>query len=115
MKNEKLMLSVIILSACIVISLGFYWFQWRPSEIRKNCSVVWRHFDGSPEITAAEAILKNADCERESKNIKGIDYNKILGLGGCNSTARPAQAAKDWAETATDKEYTTCLRKNGLK
>ena len=29
---------IVLLMIVILISLWFYWFQWRPAEIRKNCS-----------------------------------------------------------------------------
>lgn len=34
MNKKALMITSIVL---IVLFFGFYWFQWRPNEIRRNC------------------------------------------------------------------------------
>jgi hypothetical protein len=34
---ENKLLVIFLFGVCILIIGWFYWFQWRPSEIRKNC------------------------------------------------------------------------------
>lgn len=34
MKNKKIFLTLLI---ALVVAFLFYWFQWRPTEIRKQC------------------------------------------------------------------------------
>ena len=57
----------IILGAIILLILGgiFYWFQWRPAQIRKECSrwINFRVLGGTR--TAEEKELDYKECLRE--------------------------------------------------
>ena len=54
------MKSKIILVLAIAVLLGgaFYWFQWRPAQIRKECSEVCRGF----------GVSIGGDCETKYQN-----------------------------------------------
>ncbi len=41
---------IIILGLTSLI-LGFYWFQLRPSLIKKNCSLTTKTIQATPEVT----------------------------------------------------------------
>lgn len=34
---KRIFLALVFLSVLIVISISFYWFEWRPSAIRETC------------------------------------------------------------------------------
>ena len=70
-----------------VLVLGaFYWFQWRPSEIRKKCLQISR-----------EAYLKNATDADED----GDGEIKVSEI----------ERYQKWA----DRKYDNCLHEEGLK
>lgn len=37
---EKLKIQYIILLVLVILGFAFYWFEYRPAEIRKKCSTI---------------------------------------------------------------------------
>ena len=120
MKNKYISIIIIFLSL-LVVSLSFYWFQIRPSQIREDCSWTKKHQDASLGVTKVEADEKKAKCieEQNENRVPGKlgDFYYDLGIEGCANMYRyiPPQDEKDWYEKASEEEYKFCLRSKGLK
>lgn len=120
MKNKNISIIIICLSLLIVGS-SFYWFQVRPSQIRRDCSWTKKHSDAVVGVTQEEADRRKAECiERQNKNKESgmlSDAWYELNVKGCEDTYKSStsQPAKDWYEKASEKEYDFCLHSKGLK
>lgn len=132
MKVNKSLLIIIT----VVLAFLFYWYGYRPSQIKKECSWVKKHQDEISAIPAMteEELLKAGiinDCtvvlneisktndsyyksyleRREEIFPCEIENEKII-----EEYKQPKQAisAKDWLEKASTEEYKFCLHSNGL-
>lgn len=117
----------------LVISGLFYWFQFRPSKIKHDCSWIAKHEDAVPERPAMtkeelleKGMIQNCDILVDDP----IDPNAIIPSMGTRriqyckrdtdpvvesyKKTIPAKPAKDWYEPSTDSQYKFCLRDNGL-
>ncbi|KKU47276.1 MAG: hypothetical protein UX68_C0041G0005 [Parcubacteria group bacterium GW2011_GWA2_46_9] len=108
-----------IILVVLIFSGGlFYWFQWRPSSIRRECSWVQRHINA---VQAQPAIPPKSQQEllaayQKCKNDKGYLCEMWYRLDH-SSSGRPeikAEPAKDWWESASPSEYSSCLHSKGL-
>lgn len=52
MNKTILMITIIIV---LIISIGFYWYEWRPTQIKKSCALTATNF--SPD--AQDNFYKN--------------------------------------------------------
>lgn len=51
---------VALLITILMISFGFYWFEWRPTEIRKSCALAAADFPyDSQENFYKNCVLQN--------------------------------------------------------
>ena len=89
----------------------FYWFEIRPSTIRKNCSWFTETIPADAGITKEQADLnKNAYAQCHTEKL--IPFS--CWLLGQDSTERPPQPERENTRPATKGEYDACLRQNGL-
>lgn len=89
----------------IIIGGWFFWFQWRPSQIRSECSWIHKHTDAVP----AKAGLTQEEVDACKEGKSGWDALN------CDATkARPAEPADDWWQAATVNEYNFCIHSKGL-
>lgn len=111
-----------------VLSLLFYWFQWRPSKIKQDCSWVKHHTDA---IQAREGLTESqlkekgmlVDCPLQTQQ-EGVQLFELYkNTPNCYFENRRTielnkpiwyVPAKDWWEKATKDEYTFCLHDKGL-
>lgn len=104
----------IVIISLVILSFSFYWFQLRPTNIKKRCSWITEMQKGSPFIPAFPGVTKE---EAEKKN---IECNKKQTFFGCNYSeesprqAIPAGQDKEVTRRTSDSEYKNCLRDNGL-
>jgi hypothetical protein len=116
--NKKILKWIIPL--IVVVGFGFYWFEWRPSQIRHDCSFVAHHTDAKPAyVPDPNQPIISSDTSKWGIDENGkFDYHKYLESERLysmqNSNAVPAMSAKDWITEATPKEYEACLHRNGL-
>ena len=102
----------------MVVGVAFYWYGWRPSVIKKECSWVERHSDaspGRPGKTKEEIDSCNAECK--AKYSGGGVWNKLNQQACfCDLFAEPEPPtpAKDWWEKATTTQYNFCIHSKGL-
>ncbi len=99
----------------IIFSLLFYWFQIRPTSIKKECSWSIEVIEADPGVTEAQAKENKESFEEcSAKKSSGRVTSFNCYLLGENSTARAPQPERTEINVATDDEYRTCLRQNGL-
>ena len=104
---KKYILHLGIAAIILVFGAGvFYWYEWRPSQIRATCTWVKKHEDAKPAIPSRE-LPEAPDWMKEMMEKRGMEYTNI-------EPAQPAQPAKDWIEPASQREYENCLHQNGL-
>ncbi len=64
--------TVLVVLVLLILGFGFYWFEWRPSQIRKKCyETVGGSFktDGTfKEFVAKQQFLISDDFERSYQN-----------------------------------------------
>lgn len=119
-KESRNMKKSYAIALLIVTSLLFYWFQYRPSKIKKECSWVHAHTDAvaaqpskTVEQLKQEGIYEN--CSSSDPGVVGNFYKDL-----CDRRMKvfmqgsPAQPAKDWDEKATTQQYTFCIHSKGL-
>ena len=109
MKIQLMKIWMLIFSVLIIFSIiggWFYWSQWRPSNIRHDCSWIKHHSDPDPGVSIEEAAKKTRDC------LAKLNDNPFKDV--CNFNSRDPQPAKDWYEPSTNQEYQFCLRNHGI-
>lgn len=85
----------------IFLSTLFYWYEWRPRQIRKECAVV--------EVYVGPQIEQSATA-----NWPGCDTGGSLVLPDCHGKIE-AQTGRTILREVSDKTYKNCLRHRGLK
>lgn len=141
-KTNWTLVSLIIFILLCVLGGSFYWFEYRPTEIKKNCSYTTFTIPEVQAISKEEAESsksKNESCKEQSDTI----LNEVLpNLSGYDKWRRQQsddldaidrwiveeecdrrypikeeteyQPQKEGRKDATEKEYNDCLRRNGL-
>lgn len=115
--------SIFFVPALLVVFAGlFYWYEYRPTEIRRECS--WSPYsipakEASAGVTKEEAVtrcLQNlSDFSKEFTNDASWEsFNRQACMKSEAEPPRPAELERTAWRQATDKEYTQCLRNNGL-
>ncbi len=135
--NKLFIFTTIVL---IVIGIAFYWFAYRPSRIRHDCSWV----EGRKAATSEQPAITKQDADDsqvqygkcndkypdhdfggsmqdllDSANVE-VAIIKEFGVKRCKDLVkyeRPiisAQPESVWYRPATDKEYNFCIRDKGL-
>jgi len=107
----------VIIAIFIVIGSLFYWYEWRPSEVRQNC---YR------EAKYTESKLDKIDIVQVSENI-----SEIMNTGGCEIKVEDCKYPTGSYVSLAEKEgfknclikvnkdiydtcYKECIQKNGL-
>jgi hypothetical protein len=141
-KTNWILISLLIFTLFSVLGGSFYWFEYRPTEIKKNCSYTTFTIPEVQAISKEEAESsksKNESCKEQSDTI----LNEVLpNLSGYDKWRRQQsddldaidrwiveeecdrrypikeeteyQPQKEGRKDATEKEYNDCLRRNGL-
>lgn len=92
----------------ITITAAFYWFAFRPSQIRRECSWLSKHSDAVPARPASQ----NWPTCSSGSALDDLISNTING-DTCHGLEL-AIPAKDWYERASNSEYQFCLHNRGL-
>ncbi len=118
--------------AIVMITGLFYWFEYRPSKIKQQCSWIEEKTEAVPyrkAMNRGEMILNGLleDCTKETfannpnwNSLEKIELEKRL----CEvlndskvkeySVEQEAIPSKSWWRKATTKEYEFCLHSRGL-
>lgn len=115
---------IAILLFLAVLAGTFYWFEYRPTQIRQGCSWVKRHEDAVPERPAlteeqlwSKGLLIKCTSETNPKTESAIC--NLINKSNKDTIQEykqpsPAKPAKGWFVMATDDEYESCIRSKGL-
>ena len=105
MKKLTIVITVLFLTALVISGIAgwFYWFQWRPSEIRKVCSSELQKWKSGGEKEAA-SWFKDLVVFEEKRT--GNKY--LIALGDERSVT-------DLTPKETDQTYRNCIRYKGLE
>ncbi len=116
----------IIILILLILGVCFYWYEWLPSKIKKECSFVPYHVDGITELTQETIDRQKIDfdnCVNDHptiiENFKSFYFEKIDS--GCSSMPRgygevPRRASPPRTDyrKASQREYDFCLHSRGL-
>ncbi len=118
-KENKNVLIIVV----IILGLAFYWFQLRPTNIKKSCSWTTEQIEADAGITKEQAE-QNIDSFKNKCDITKTYSTGYQGLGKVqsvecfllqsNSTERPPKPEREEVSEATKNEYDMCLREHGL-
>lgn len=111
--------SLLLILIIAFVGSAFYWFSWKPAQIRHNCSWIKMHEDAIPakpfvpapskeEIKASQKAIN--DCEARG----GIFCGMFRIVETSSQSAQPERPAKDWLREATRAEYDFCIHEKGL-
>lgn len=106
----------VVIVVTVILVFVFYWFQLRPTAIKKNCSWLTQMEKGRPEIPAFPGITKE-EADRKNAECRSSDSAICKMFVSVEMPPRPAVPAEPDAEVtraATKSEYDQCLRQNGL-
>ncbi len=95
--KEKIKTSILIVVVVAVLGGAFYWYEWRPTQAKKEC------------------LKKASDFSRETLGEKAIiddDFNKIGGFKTLGVSIDVSDINK--INKIYDFIYKNCLRKKGL-
>lgn len=116
MKNIKQHKEIVIITL-IILGIAFYWFQIRPTSIKKDCFWVTEIVPADPGVTKEEAEINNINYEQCKLDNPGGRLHSISSKCfqlDAGITERPPQPEREVTFVATEKEYNTCLRQHGL-
>jgi hypothetical protein len=102
MNKPKINLQFLFLVLIIAGGL-FYWYEYRPTKIRQECSWIHKYSNSIP-ARAGKSQEEIQNCEKDGGTLCYLFSDPI-----------PAQPAKDWWEKASPKEYNFCIHEKGLK
>jgi len=113
---------IISISIAIFIAGIFYWYEWRPSQIRKECSWV-EVIKPAQEVVTKEEAEKNKqeyeEClkQEEEKEVtnKNIFLTSFCETINKNTVEREYIPQEVYYRKASNAGYEFCLNVNGLK
>jgi len=105
--------------ALILIGGSFYWFAYRPTKIRHDCSWTKVTEPAKPAVTKEEAEasrLKYDGCKEREREDGNNPYG-IKTTSFCDISLKqesPAIPKKVWYRKANKDEYNFCIHEKGL-
>jgi len=109
MKTNQI--TIIVVTLVSVLGVAFYWYEFRPAQIRQECSLVKKYSDFVPGLTQEQADKENVQC-LQGKNDDSRVFNKYKVCD--KKTPYPAHPAKTWDEPASTSQYQSCIHSRGL-
>ncbi len=106
---------IIIIPIVVILGFLFYWFQIRPTNIKKNCSWTTETIEADPGITKEQVEQNKIKCKTSVSKTSSSNMFDSTPLG-CSEDIkeRPPQPEYDETTEATKEEYDMCLRQHGL-
>lgn len=117
MRSKKFFKILIFVILFLILIFVFYWFEYRPTKIRQECSWVQKYQDAisyAPAKTEEQLRAEGAlmDCSTYSidsfRDACEDINNSLIGK------EIQAQPARDWYEKANTQEYEFCIRSKGI-
>ena len=115
MRNNRSLISLILLGLIIIVG-WFYWTQWRPSKIRKDCSWVQRYGQKSlprsrDQLTDQEQQI--LDNEPGTGIVSQVEYWHQFP-SDYEYKLKYIYTPYYYWDSATDEEYKVCIRQGGI-
>src|SRR3989338_2816035 len=103
------LLTIFVLS----VAGAFYWYEWRPMQIRKGCSQIEKQTAARPEVTQVDIDQAKIDVAAMHKNqlISAAEF--MLTILAAESP-HPAVPSRTYYQEASPAEYNVCLHSHGL-
>ncbi len=118
---KQIIIGFFVTLVILIAGLAFYWYEYRPTKIRQECSWVSKHQDAKtaiPSKTEEELMQEGSfrDCTVTVDNSFGfhIDKDFCEHRNEMLKKGSPAEPARDWFEKASEKEYDFCIRSKGI-
>lgn len=102
---KRLMIISLLLTALVIGGLLFYWFQWRPTELRKQCHLETEAF-GKTQAGFAEALIPDETKKERDEFFENCLRSKGVVLGESERTNF------EKVETTNDKDSVTNNKDN---
>ena len=68
MNKKQIMVTFTLILSIVILAIAFYWYGWRPTQIRKNCY---------------DSIITNPfKTELEQQNESALQYQDCLKMNG---------------------------------
>jgi len=83
----------------------FYWFQYRPAQIRHDCSWIHVQRDEVPAIPPDPTVCN------QTTTVGGLDLTPFPSK---KCSGSPGKASEDYWTAADEDEYKFCLHDKGL-
>lgn len=129
LKENWFKVGLLVILTMTVVGV-FYWYSYRPEQIKKECSWVEKHTDEILELTQAQANQAKIDSSRCYSELNKINSEKVTGslnfaamnkqlecarLSSIAETRpHPAVPSKVYYAQASPTEYNFCLHSRGL-
>lgn len=108
-KNDWWKISALAIFIIAIVG-WFYWYGFRPAQIRHDCSWVKKHAGEWLERTQSQYD----ECMNNCKN-RPISDNSLLFSFPCScEQPHPYRSPIDWYEPASSAYYTFCIHEKGL-
>jgi preprotein translocase subunit YajC len=116
--KDKAMNWIIVGTIIVIISGLFYWYEWRPSEVRQNCHKEAKDTEtklDKIDITQVPEkipeIVNTGSCEIK---LEDCSYPKSFSYVSLTETAKFKNCLIKVNKDIYDTCYKECLQKNGL-
>lgn len=115
MEKIKEYKGIIIITLILILGI-FYWFQIRPTNIKKDCSWTKEVLPADVGVTKEQAEVNKRIYDKCIASNWECTLPSGLGRVGLwrDSTERPPQPEREEISEATKNEYDSCLRKHGI-
>lgn len=135
--SNWILIAIVITILFGLLGGAFYWFEYRPTQIRKSCSYVKVIIPEVQEVTLEESEdtkVANRRCKQEivsSGNCSDIDsshsvtwgweaFSKWAECESCNGKfpikeQTSYQPSREEYKEALEEDYQRCLRNNGIQ
>lgn len=96
-------------SGFLLLAAWFYWYEFRPSQIKKECSWKTVHIDAVSGISPLlKSVTSMENCDKAPDKAFCENRKKVL------LSDRNAKPARDETRLATSTEYSACIHSKGL-
>lgn len=119
--NQNWFNFLIVVVIIFMVGGYFYWYAYRPSKIRHDCSWEKRHSNAILAITQEQYDKCLESCKNNESADKLSQFKEKYGLKlstfpDCIFCDKPhsAQSAKNWWEPASKNQYDFCIHEKGL-
>ena len=105
----------LIIIGIVFIAVGYYyWYGYRPSKIRHDCSWAKEHADPWAERTKSQYDACIEKCSMFKPKVESLNRVVLSPLPCSCEMPHPYRPAIDWWEPAPKAYYDFCIHEHGL-